>query len=310
VERRATRRERVFSPSRAEPRPEIATGLPLALADGAEREQAQPTNVEALLERRSSRLAPAARPSVRRSGLSAALRGVTRLWLVLALGAAVGATALGCKKPSDDGTTPVSGSLPPLTLRDDTPDLLLTWIDERGDFHTTQAIGDVPAHGRDAVRVVITSKDDGSVTDQVYVANLMDKKPDGSYAVQSMSRAAWDAQAAKHRAPVPGDAPPGSAAPVPGEVRPSGTVIIYGASWCGPCHQAQKYLEAKHVKVIYKDIEADPQADGEMQKKLAAAGKRGGTIPVIDVGGRLLVGFRPSSLDEAVAQMATKGTEL
>jgi glutaredoxin len=255
------------------------------------------------------------RPSTRRLGLPISPRGVARALAGFALALVLATTAAGCKKTSDDGTTPTRNALPPLTLRDDTADLLLTWIDERGDFHTTQSIAEVPAHGKDAVRVVITSKDDGSVTDEVYVANLMDKKPDGSYAVQSMSRASWDALAAKHRAPVPGAngaGPAGSAVPVPvpGEVRPSGTVIIYGASWCGPCHQAQKYLEAKHIKVIYKDIEADPQADGEMQKKLAAAGKRGGTIPVIDVGGRLLVGFRPSSLDEAVAAMATKGTEL
>lgn len=279
---------------------------PQALAERPEREQAHPTIVEAPPDRTSPRLARANRRS------AYARRLLSRFVVVVGLGIAAASSTAGCKKSNDDGTTPTQAALPPLTLRDDTADLLLTWIDERGEFHTTQAIADVPAHGRDAVRVVITSKDDGSVTEQVYVANLMDKKPDGTYAVQSMSRASWDALAAKHRAPVAGANPAGatSGAPVPGEVRPSGVVIIYGASWCGPCHQAQRYLEAKHIKVIYKDIEADKKADEEMQKKLEAAGKRGGTIPVIDVGGRLLVGFRASALDEAVAAMGNKGTEL
>lgn len=239
---------------------------------------------------------------------------ITAFALVAAIAAAT--TLGGCgRKKGDDGTTPVAAELPPLTLKDDTKDLLLTWIDERGDFHTTQSIGEVPVHARDAVRVVITSKDEGSVTEQVYVASLLTKRPDGTYEVRSMSRASWNALGAKHRKPLPGTSPAGSGGgpnvgPVPGDHRAGGVVVIYGASWCGPCHQAQAYLESKKIKVIYKDIEAEPAADAEMQKKLEAAGKRGGTIPVIDVGGRILVGFRPGALDEAVAAMNAKGTEL
>ena len=250
-----------------------------------------------------------ARAAHRRSPLA------SRIALLLVLAAGTSANLASCKAKRDDGTTPAGVTLPPLELRDDSKDLLLTWIDERGDFHVVQGIPEVPAHARDAVRVVVTSKDDGSVTDQVYVANLLQKKPDGTYDVQSLSRGSWDALAAKHRKPAPGSPPAGSGpgiaeGPSPGEVKPGGVVVIYGAAWCGPCHQAQRYLEAKKVNVIYKDIEADPRADAEMQKKLEAAGKRGGTIPVIDVGGRILVGFRPGALDDAVAAMTAKGTEL
>jgi len=40
--------------------------------------------------------------------------------------------ASGCSHKKDDGTSPVSKdtSLPALTVRDDTPDLMLTWIDD------------------------------------------------------------------------------------------------------------------------------------------------------------------------------------
>ena len=47
------------------------------------------------------------------------------------------ATAAACShKRTDDGATPVPASaLPPLTIKDDSPDLLLTWIDDKGDAH-------------------------------------------------------------------------------------------------------------------------------------------------------------------------------
>ena len=33
------------------------------------------------------------------------------------------------------------------------------------------------------------------------------------------------------------------------------TVIIYGADWCKPCHQAEDYLRSKGVRVVKKDVE-------------------------------------------------------
>jgi hypothetical protein len=61
-------------------------------------------------------------------------------WLALALAiaaAAVGAGGAGCKDRPDDGTAPqaAAAELPALDLRDDTPNLLLTWIDDKGDAH-------------------------------------------------------------------------------------------------------------------------------------------------------------------------------
>jgi glutaredoxin len=78
-------------------------------------------------------------------------------------------------------------------------------------------------------------------------------------------------------------------------------VIIYGAEWCGACHQAAAYLRRKGIPFIEKDIEKDPQAAREMQGKLRSAGVRnGGSIPVIDVRGKVMVGFSPGAVDEAL----------
>jgi glutaredoxin len=76
--------------------------------------------------------------------------------------------------------------------------------------------------------------------------------------------------------------------------------IIYGASWCKPCHAAEDYLKGRGVTVVMKDIEASEAAQAEMQQKLARVGRAGASIPVIDVMGQILIGYSPGSLDSAI----------
>jgi glutaredoxin len=239
----------------------------------------------------------------------------TRRWLFVLL-LLVGAFAQACHGKGGDsgndntGAVPTSNQLPPLKLKDDTPHLLLTWIDKKGDFHVVQKTGDVPAQGRSAVRVVETNREDGT-GQLVYVANLKKKRGDGTYPVKTMTRAQWDEKGASRRkerlealAPSASTPPPSSAAPSPGSAAPGqhGVVaILYGASWCKPCHDAQRYLEQRGVKVIHKDIESDAVARREMQRKLAANHLRTGEIPIIDIGGHILVGFSANAIDQALA---------
>lgn len=214
---------------------------------------------------------------------------------------------------------PESNQLPPLEVRDDTPDLLLTWVDEKGDFHVVQAPGEVPEAARDQVRVVVTSKEEGTGR-LVYVANLKNKAADGSYAIQTLTRAQWNEVGAERRkvrmeefakqAPVvpPGGGAPGAGQPGKGaeptkeELKANSKVIatIYGASWCKPCHDAEAYLKKIGVNVTKKDIEESRSARAEMEKKLAQAGRMGASIPVIDVAGQLFVGFNEATLRHAV----------
>jgi glutaredoxin len=69
------------------------------------------------------------------------------------------------------------------------------------------------------------------------------------------------------------------------------TATVYGAEWCYPCHQAVMFFEDKDVCVINKNIELDQGAREEMKSKLNSANLSSGTIPVIEVGGELIVGF-------------------
>ncbi|MCU0685160.1 MAG: NrdH-redoxin [Polyangiaceae bacterium] len=221
-----------------------------------------------------------------------------------ALLALVAIVALGCRRREDDPSRPRAAALPALELRDETPDLLLTWVDAKGEFHTVHRPDEVPPEGREAVRVVVTSRDDGSASELLYVANLAQRGPDGAYPVQSMSRSEWEALAAGRRQAARSPLPGGS------EKVAALTVVIYGASWCGPCHQAADHLRGRGVRVVSKDIEAEPGAAAEMRGKLDQAGVRGGTIPVIDVMGRVLIGFNPRVLDEAVAAAAARTVTL
>ncbi|HTJ84321.1 MAG TPA: glutaredoxin family protein [Polyangiaceae bacterium] len=226
-------------------------------------------------------------------------------------------------------------TLPPLRFSDGTSDLMLTWIGPRGDTHVTNRTADVPERAKDLVRVVIGGSTDGT-TDPIYVADLGAKGADGGYVANAMSRADWEAEIEKRReragaiaddgdapnddaprqprerahgdpAPAPGPAPSGAPDPSPtGSAAPDSKalVIIYGASWCGPCHQALAYLKKRHVPAVFKDIEADPAAAREMRAKLDKSGGRTGAIPVIDVGGKIIVGYSEGALDSALRSLA------
>ncbi len=221
-----------------------------------------------------------------------------------------------CKRsddPSDPkpvSAAPKSNSLPALSVKADTPNLLLTWIDAKGDFHVVQKPADVPAEGRKEVRVVVADKEAGT-GELVYVANLDETAPDGAYRLKTVTRAQWDELGASRRkarlealAPTAAPPPSASAASGPGGKPHSPTgklvAIIYGADWCKPCHAAGDYLKARGVTVVHKDIEESQAAQAEMRQKLERAGRGGASIPVIDIMGQLLVGYSPSALDQAI----------
>jgi glutaredoxin len=217
----------------------------------------------------------------------------------------------GCKRrpsPDDLAPEPVASAapLPPLVVKDDTPDLLLTWVDAKGDAHTADKPADVPLEGRDQVRVVVTTRDEGN-GNAFYVTNLMNKNVDETYPVATVSRAEWDGMILKRRlAARPQQAPqepPGAAAGAPPSAPPpaKGTVIVYGAQWCDACHQAMAFFKQRGIPAIEKDIENDPGAEQEMRAKLSRAGFRGSSsIPIIDVGGRIFIGFDPQGIETAL----------
>lgn len=216
------------------------------------------------------------------------------------------AIAAGCRKKE---TPSVEVTIAPPVVNDVSADLMLTWIDDKGEFHVEQRVNDVPEAAREAVRVRDPGKDPLS-GDRVYVADLRAKGPDGSYAVKTMTSQEFEAIAVKRREKNGVVLVPRAAGAVTAEGAPSGSadvagrpaVIVYGASWCGPCHQAIAYLKKRGVSFVEHVIEKDSSAAREMQAKLAKVGARGGSIPVLDVRGRILVGFDANAVEQALAR--------
>ena len=235
-----------------------------------------------------------------------------RIFLLVALVLAFGLG--GCR-----GKEHVTGDTPGTVLvRQETEGLLLTWIDEKGDFHVEQKVSDVPLIGRDAVRVVDPSREEGTHNDKVFVADLRVAQADGHFPVHTMTRAEFDLLAVARRqkqgvATMPSAAPSGDVPVVPmqqGNPLPAADplatarpqVVIYGASWCGACHDAAAYLRQRGVAFVEKDVETDASAAREMKAKLAKNGLHGGSIPVLDVRGKVMVGFNARAVDEALGK--------
>jgi glutaredoxin len=232
---------------------------------------------------------------------------------VLAASAALAALALttptltGCGRGNAAEAKEKDAKPGPPQVTDASANLLLTWIDDAGEFHVEQKVSGVPESGRALVRVV--DPDKGAPPDVVYLVDLRAPASGGGYAVRTAPRDEFEKVAATRRAAKGGkvlaDALPSASAPAPatsGEAdlvdRPD--VIIYGAEWCGPCHQAEAYMKKRGISYVEKDIEKDSGAQREMRAKLSKSGMRGGSIPVIDVKGKLLLGFDAGAVERAL----------
>jgi glutaredoxin len=225
-------------------------------------------------------------------------------------------SASGCKR-AEAVSVHDAGAASALAVRPETEGLLLTWIDDKGDFHVETKVADVPLMGRDTVRVVDPTRDESAGSGQITVVDLRQTLADGSYPVRSIARTEFDALALARReqkgptlantpppppdtAPTDTPAPAAAASAAPAKPAKRGVVIIYGAEWCSACHDAARYLRHKGIAYVEKDIEKDEGAAREMQEKLAKNGLRGGSIPVIDVRGKVMVGFNASAIDSAL----------
>jgi glutaredoxin len=242
--------------------------------------------------------------------LSPAARRSALVLIVIAASAEMTASA-GCSRRA--GGSAAEASLPPIKVTDDTPGLVLTWIDDKGEAHVTLRPADVPAAGRAMVRVVITDREEGT-RDRFYVADLTQKADDGAYPTRTMPRRDWELELERRREAnlAKGGPPPtgarGDPQPPPAQEQDAQTVIIYGASWCKPCHHAADYLRRKGVAYVLKDIDETPGAAAEMREKLGRIGRPGErSIPIIDVRGQILVGFDRGAVDRALAKTGVRG---
>ncbi len=225
--------------------------------------------------------------------------------LVFAALAASSGAVLGCSRAETTGATKEPGEAA-FVVTDDAKGLLFTWIDEKGEFHVEEGPAGVPLTQREHVRVLDPTRQDPP--GQIHVVDLRTKRPDGGYTVTLVSRTTFDAVAASRRAPVKvaqtsgaGEGPTATAGGARAEATKK-VVVVYGASWCGACQKTRAYLKNKGIAFVDKDIDNDSSAAREMRAKLAKAGIQGQGIPVIDVGGELMMGFDPNAIERALSK--------
>ena len=72
-------------------------------------------------------------------------------------------------------------------------------------------------------------------------------------------------------------------------------IKIYSTSWCPECVQVKKNVDFKGIDYTEINV-ADRQEDRE--EVLKVSGQR--TVPVIDIDGKIIVGFNRALIDEAI----------
>ncbi len=190
-----------------------------------------------------------------------------------------------------DSGTPEPSTPAAISISADRKDLIFTFTDENGRLKDVDSLDKIPVERRGQVLVRDLSKRPEEVrADQyAYIADLT-KEPDadGGYPYAIVSRfnversikvgdfGAVEEDAGSHR------------------------VTLYGTSWCGACAQARAWFKERGIDYADKDIEKDPKAEAEMGRKLRRAGMTMGGVPVIDVGGKVMMGFDPRQLEIAL----------
>lgn len=73
-------------------------------------------------------------------------------------------------------------------------------------------------------------------------------------------------------------------------------VTIYTTITCPYCKKAKAYFQEKGIRFTEKDVTEDPRAQEEMIKKSGML-----AVPVIDIGGTIIVGFDKEAIEKALA---------
>lgn len=211
---------------------------------------------------------------------------------VIALAAVLGA----CSSPGAPdgsgqgagGTTPGAPAAP--VVDDARTDLVLSWYADGG-AAVASRVADVPAEARFEVRVqdpsIPPEKRDAS---WLFLADLRAPGPNGKYPVRAVARSEFEAKRraleAKKEAPAPG---------------PSGApVVMYATRHCPVCKNARRWLLDNKIPYVERDVEADERAAAELAAKGRAQGVATNGVPVFEIHGKLLPGFNPAAITQAL----------
>ncbi len=72
-------------------------------------------------------------------------------------------------------------------------------------------------------------------------------------------------------------------------------VTVYSTSSCPYCTMVKDFLRKKQVSFVEYDVGRDERRAEEMVRKSGQMG-----VPVVDVNGRILVGYKPADIERAL----------
>ncbi len=72
-------------------------------------------------------------------------------------------------------------------------------------------------------------------------------------------------------------------------------IIIYGTSHCPWCHKTREFLNEHNIK--FKDINVE-ESEKDKKDMIKKSGQLG--VPVIDINGKIIVGFDESAIRKAL----------
>ena len=213
-----------------------------------------------------------------------------------------------CKKSASPPVPPAAQGLPPEVSKDSV--LLFTYVEPNGTFATTDNAKKVPEVARQLVRIMGHGKGEPQRRNNlnVEVIDVRELLTRGKARPRVMLREAFETGALALL-------PPADSCPLAGPHGPPSTderertespgeppiVILYGTRWCGTGKSARQYLVSNRIPFTSKDIEYDSSAARELEQKAARFGILVDRVPVLDVRGRLLVGYDESRMDGLLA---------
>jgi glutaredoxin len=188
--------------------------------------------------------------------------------------------------------------------------LFFTYVEPSGMFATTDKPESVPEVARRLVRIMGRAKGEPRRRNNanVEVVDLRELFAKGKTQPQVMSREGFESAALAQL-------PPGDSCLLAGPHGPPlaeeadkaapqddpPIAIMYGTRWCKACKAARQYLVSNRIPFTFKDIESDASAALELRKKASTFGIPVERVPILDVRGRLLVGYDETRMDGLLA---------
>lgn len=193
------------------------------------------------------------------------------------------------KKPNESPDAGIPGLIK-LKVTNEADHFMFTYLLADGSFKTVEKVDAVPEEARNQVIVIDTSlsPQQRQSSKIIYVADLTTPREDGTYPCRPVSRFRFERDLLREPGQSSTVLPPQCDNMEPS---PDDRIILYSTSWCGVCKAAASFLDKQKIPYLVKDVEKDLAAQQELTCKALKTATRINGVPVLDIGGTLLLGF-------------------